>query len=66
MRIHLFGVKCQNTNLDTEKALLYLLLTLILKLKDSYHSTGSGAANSVPIVSSTRAKPAVNKRADSE
>ena len=51
MRIHLFGVKYQNTNLHTEKALLYLLLMLILKLKDSYHFIGSTAANSVPIVS---------------
>ena len=47
MRIHLIEVKCQNTNLRTGKALLYLLLMLILKLKDSYHSIGSRAANSV-------------------
>ena len=46
MKIQLFGVKCQNTNLHTEKALLYLLLMLILKLKDNYHSIGSRAANS--------------------
>ena len=53
MRIHLFGVKCQNTNLHTEKVLLYLLLMLILELKDSYHSIEIGAENSVPIVSNT-------------
>ena len=32
MKIHIFGVKCKNINLHTEKALLYLLLMLILKL----------------------------------
>ena len=51
MKIHIFGVKCQNTNLHTKKALLYLLLMWTLKLKDSYHFTGSRAANGVPIVS---------------
>ena len=50
MRIHLFGVKCQNTNLHAEKVLLYLLLMLILKIRDSYHSIGSRTANT-PIVS---------------
>ena len=45
MRIHLFGVKCTNTNSHTEKTLLYLLLILILKLKDSYHSIKSRSAN---------------------
>ena len=58
MRIYLLGVKCQNTNVHTEKALLYLLLMLILKLKDSYHSIGSRAANSVPIVSNAASAPA--------
>ena len=59
MKIHLFGVKCQNTNLRTEKVLLYLLLMLILKLKDIYHSIGSRATNSVPIVSNINAAPAM-------
>ena len=64
MKIHLFGVKCQNINLHIEKALLHLLLMLILNLKDSYHSTGSRAVNSVPIVSNSA--PAVIVRSSPE
>ena len=45
MRIQVYRGKCQNTNLHTEKALLYLLLMLTLKLKDNYHSIVSRAAN---------------------
>ena len=55
MRIHLFGVKCKYTNLHTEKALSYLLLMLILKLKDSYHSILSRAANSKTVLNAAPA-----------
>ena len=55
MRIHLFGVKCKNTNLLTEKAPLYLLLMLILKFKDSYHSIESRAANSAIVLNAAPA-----------